>query len=147
YRDMLLVSPEMKALHSLRCLNRIHSLAALAAILLLLDNTLGAQPGSLDSSFNPGTGVDQSVFAVAIQTDGKLVIGGDFTLANGVSRAGVARLNTDGSVDAGFDPGSGADDLVSAVALQGSKVIIAGYFTTVDGAARGSIARLNGDGS
>jgi uncharacterized delta-60 repeat protein len=106
-----------------------------------------AQPGSLDSSFNPGTGVDQSVFAVVVQPDGKIVIGGDFTTVNGTPRKGVARLNTNGSLDTGFDPGSGPNDLVSALALQGDKIIIAGYFTAVSGTNLGYIARLNSNGS
>ena len=71
--------------------------------------------------------------ALAVQGDGRIVIGGDFTTINGTPRKGVARLNSAGSVDLTFDPGSGADDLVSAVALQGTNIVIAGYFTAVDG--------------
>lgn len=119
----------------------------LAVVALSLGLSARAQPGSLDPGFNPANGVDQSVFAIAIQGDGKIVIGGDFSLVNEVSRNGIARLNSDGLPDEGFNPGMGADDLVSAVAMQGNKVIIAGFFTTVDGVARGSIARLNSNGS
>jgi len=108
---------------------------------------VGAQPGLLDPTFNPGTGIDQSVFSAATQSDGRIVIGGDFTQVNGAPRAGIARLNTDGTVDGTFDPGSGADDLVNAVAIQNDKVIIAGFFTTVNGAAQGSIARLDSSGN
>jgi uncharacterized delta-60 repeat protein len=123
---------------------------ALGVILLLAGSKAAfgsAQPGSLDSSFNPGTGVDQSVFAVVVQPDGKIVIGGDFTTVNGTPRKGVARLNSNGSLDSGFDPGSGPNDLVSAIALQGDKLIIAGYFTAVSGTNQGYIARLNSNGS
>src|SRR5258708_7116446 len=109
----------------------------------VLPAQLHAQPGSVDPSFDPGTGVDQSVFAIAIQSDGRIVIGGDFTTVNGTPRKGVARLNSNGSLDSGFDPGTGPNDLVSAVAVQGDKIIIGGYFTAVSGTNQGYVARLN----
>jgi uncharacterized delta-60 repeat protein len=51
--------------------------------------------GSLDSSFNPGTGADGWVHSIALQSDGKVIIGGDFTIVNGVARPRVARLYGD----------------------------------------------------
>jgi len=136
----------MKMPESFRCFGQT-VLALLTAVCLSPRNSAGAQAGSLDASFNPGAGVDQSVFSMAVQGDGKIVIGGDFTLVNELSRNRIARLNSDGLVDEGFNPGLGADDLVSAVAIQSNKVIIAGFFTAVDGTPRGSIARLNSNGS
>src|SRR5262245_48614872 len=53
--------------------------AVLASFWLMQTWLIQAQPGALDTDFNPGDGVDQSVFAVSVQTDGKIVIGGDFT--------------------------------------------------------------------
>jgi len=91
--------------------------------------------------------VDQSVFAVLVQLDGKIIISGDFTTVAGVSRNGIARLNGGGTLDYGFDPGSGPDDLVNTVALQGNKVIIGGYFTHVSGTAQGYVARLDSSGA
>src|SRR5207248_8917049 len=38
--------------------------------------------GYLDSSFDPGAGANGPVYAVAALTDGKVVIGGDFTRVN-----------------------------------------------------------------
>ena len=104
--------------------------------------------GSLDTSFDPGSGASFTVSALAAGADGKVVIGGSFTTVNGVSRNYVARLNTDGSLDTGFDPGSGPDDSVSALAVQADgKVLIGGWFTAVDGTPRNRIARLNADGT
>ncbi|HQQ62815.1 MAG TPA: thrombospondin type 3 repeat-containing protein [Pseudomonadales bacterium] len=104
--------------------------------------------GSLDASFNPGTGASSTVKAMAVQTDGKVVIGGSFTSFNGVSRNYIASLNADGSLDNGFNPGSGANSSVYALAMQpDGKVVIGGYFTTVNGISRNRIARLNADGS
>jgi uncharacterized delta-60 repeat protein len=117
------------------------------AIVFSMQNGSGlAQPGALDTDFNPGAGVDQSVFALAVQPDGKIIIGGDFTTVAGVSRNGIALLNSNGALDSGFDPGLGANDQVSAVALQTNSVIIAGYFTQVDGINRGYLARLDSNG-
>lgn len=127
--------------HHARCF------AGLVMLCLALAPAVSAQPGSLDTSFDPGAGVDQSVFAVAVQpADGKVIIAGDFTTVASVSLNGIARLNSNGDLDSSFDPGSGADDLVNGVALQGNNVIIAGYFTAVNGTNQGYVARLNSTG-
>ena len=105
-------------------------------------------PGSLDAGFDPGSGADSYVLAVALQTDGKVLIGGNFTHVDSMGRNRIARLNADGSVDTGFDPGTGLDNQVRAIALQtDGKVLIGGNFTQVDGLGRKSIARLNANGS
>ncbi len=104
--------------------------------------------GSVDQSFNPGSGANTFVFAVAVQADGNIVIGGFFTSVNGTPRNRIARLNADGSVDQSFNPGSGADDFVETVAIQADgKIVIGGVFLSVNGAPRNRIARLNADGS
>ena len=102
--------------------------------------------GSLDGSFNPGTGADATVYGLALQLDGKVVIGGDFIYVNGTNRTRVARLHTDGSLDLNFTAGSGPNNVVYAVGLlPDGHVIIGGSFTMVGGYPRGGIARLNGD--
>ena len=106
--------------------------------------------GSLDSSFNPDIeGMSgSSVYAIAVQADGQILIGGCFTTVNGETRNNVARLNADGSLDASFDIGSGVDGNVNAIATQADgKILIGGYFIEVNGVAYNSIARLNADGS
>ena len=104
--------------------------------------------GSLDSSFDPGTGASGDVMTISVQVDGKVIIGGWFTGYNGTVSGRLARLNTDGSVDAGFNPGTGADGMVGSIAVQGDgKIIIGGQFTSYNGIASESLARLNADGS
>lgn len=104
--------------------------------------------GSLDSGFNPGKGTDDVINSTSIQLDGKIIIGGVFTSYNGISRNNIARLNTNGSLDASFDSGSGTNSDISSVKIQtDSKLLIGGYFTTYNGIARNSIARLNTNGS
>src|SRR5262249_8703829 len=69
---------------------------------------LNGVDGGLDLTFDPGAGTDGPVNSIALQPDGKLLIGGEFTRVNGNSRTGIARLNPDGTLDGSFDPGSGA---------------------------------------
>ncbi|MBI4660818.1 MAG: hypothetical protein HY735_18435 [Verrucomicrobia bacterium] len=115
--------------------------------------------GLLDRTFNPVGGVNSTdpafrvpwISAIAVQIDGKVLISGQFTDVDGLSRVNIARLNSDGSADASFDPGSGAVGdraTVEAMALQpDGKIVIAGDFTKVNDVDRSGIARLNSDGS
>lgn len=104
--------------------------------------------GSVDSGFAIGAGANDAVHALDLQTDGKAVIAGAFTAYNGVTRNRLARVNSDGTLDTGFDPGAGADGLVNAVKVQSSgKILIGGAFTHINGVARAAVARLNSDGT
>jgi uncharacterized delta-60 repeat protein len=104
--------------------------------------------GSLDTSFDPGAGANGFVKSMAIQPNGKIIIGGEFSSYNGITRKLIARLNSDGSLDTTFNPGTGANASVNSVLLQlDGKIIIVGYFTNFNGTAINRIARLNGDGS
>ena len=104
--------------------------------------------GSLDQSFDPGTGADGDIYVVAWQPDGKVLVGGAFTTVNGTGNRYVARLNADGSVDDTFAPGSSVNNDLRALAVQpDGKILIAGRFTTVAGQTRNRIARLNEDGT
>ncbi|MCF8461640.1 MAG: T9SS type A sorting domain-containing protein [Flavobacteriales bacterium] len=102
--------------------------------------------GSLDNSFNVGTAADALVFCIALQTDGKIIIGGNFAFYNGTGRNRIARINSDGSLDNTFDPGTGVNLAVHSATLQpDGKVIIGGQFTDYDGTNRNRIARVHGD--
>ena len=104
--------------------------------------------GSLDGSFNPGSGANATVNIIAVQSDGKILIGGMFTSYNGVTRNRIARLNTDGSLDTGFDPGTGANEEVISIAVDSNdKILIGGMFTSYNGVTSNRIARLNANGS
>jgi len=102
--------------------------------------------GSLDASFNPGTGVNGTVYSVALQSDGKFLVGGSFTSVNGTNRNNIARLNANGSLDTTFNPGTGPNGVVGSIALQpDGKVLISGDFTMLNGVLRPRVARLYGD--
>ena len=112
--------------------------------------------GSLDPVFNPNT--NGTVYAIAVQPNGQVVIGGSFTTvqAGGASAATtrnhIARLNADGSLDTSFDPNADRTVLSLAVEVNG-QVVVGGGFTKLqpNGASsattRNCIARLNSDGS
>jgi uncharacterized delta-60 repeat protein len=128
--------------------------SSLAALSFLAGAPFGlGQPSLLDPTFRPGTGAGGSspnVYALAEQGNGKLLIVGPFTSFNGVPRHQVARLNADGSLDTGFDPGEGpgAGGSIGCVAVQpDGKVWIGGSFGAVNGNTRRSVARLREDGS
>jgi uncharacterized delta-60 repeat protein len=104
--------------------------------------------GSLDTSFATGAGAAGAVWTVALQADGKILIGGQFTSYDGIARANIARLNADGSLDTLFNPGTGTNGDVIWITLQADgKILIGGSFTSYNGTPRGYVARLNTDGS
>jgi uncharacterized delta-60 repeat protein len=103
------------------------------------------------------TGASSNVRCIQIQSDGKILIGGDFTSVNNNGRNYVARLNTDGSIDNGFNSSSaatvlGANGPVYALAVQpDNNIVIGGNFTSYNssyGSANLSrVARIYPDGS
>lgn len=104
--------------------------------------------GTVDTSFNPGTGANGSVNAVTLQNDGKVLVGGSFTSINGTIRNRIARLNANGSLDTSFNPSTGANSPVTSLALQGDgKMLVGGGFTSFNGTARYYLARVNADGT
>ncbi|UOR00199.1 hypothetical protein MUN81_22620 (plasmid) [Hymenobacter sp. 5317J-9] len=109
--------------------------------------------GDVDTGFNPGgIGANGAVSALALQPDGKVLVGGQFTGYNGSTAAPdrVLRLNATGSLDAGFNAGgSGPNGLVFALALQpDGKVLVGGGFTTYNGtAATAYLLRLSASGT
>src|SRR3989475_12426071 len=58
----------------------------------------------LPDSFNPGA--DSAVFSMAVQADGKILVGGAFTTLGGQSRNYIGQLSADGTLDTSFNPGA-----------------------------------------
>ncbi|HEV2319606.1 MAG TPA: protein kinase [Verrucomicrobiae bacterium] len=104
--------------------------------------------GEIDNSFDVGSGPSAAVLGVKVQPDGKILAAGEFKTFNGQDAGHLVRLNEDGSVDGGFNVGTGADQLVWSLRLQNDgKILIAGTFNRVNGISCPHIARLNADGS
>jgi uncharacterized delta-60 repeat protein len=125
---------------------------AACALAIVFHSAVARAQGAVDA-FDPGA--DQTVSAMAVQPDGKILVGGGFTHLGGGTgvtlRNRIGRLNVDGTVDSTFNPGT--NSLVQAIAVQGDgKILIGGNFTSVGGATglattRNHIARLNADGT
>ncbi|NBO72589.1 hypothetical protein EBV26_19255, partial [bacterium] len=104
--------------------------------------------GSIDNTFVIGSGFNGTVLAIAIQSDGKILIGGQFNNYNGVGANRIIRLNSDGSVDNTFAYGSGFNDIVYTITIQNDgKILVGGYFLSYNGTGANRIIRLNPDGS
>ncbi len=100
--------------------------------------------GSLDTNFNANLGLGATggvVRALAIQLDGRVLVGGSFTNFNGANVNYVLRLNTDGTVDTNFAAGTSGS--VEGIALQAdNRIILVGQFTQANGVTRNHITRL-----
>jgi len=120
--------------------------------------------GSLDATFN-STGIVTTAiggaafnvaYALAIQSDGKLVAAGT-SLTNAQPAFALVRYNTDGSMDAGFGTGGSVttsirnfDDRAFALVIQSDgKLVAAGHSWTSSTATQSTFAvvRYNTDGS
>ncbi len=104
--------------------------------------------GTPEVSFDPGAGIKDgaSIYALTVQADGKLIVGGEFASYNGQAKSGVARINPDGSLDPAFDPGTGPNNAVGAIAVQSDgRILVAGRFSSFNGAPRNGLVRLKGD--
>jgi uncharacterized delta-60 repeat protein len=107
--------------------------------------------GALDVSFHAGTEQaiypDQGrIYALALQPDGKIVLGGLFSSLCGQPRSHIGRLNANGTLDTGFNPGANAS--VSCLVIQpDGGILVGGGFTSLGGGVRSHLGRLRPDGS
>ena len=104
--------------------------------------------GSRDSSFSIGNGFNSTAQVIAVQTDGKILVGGQFTTYNWITAKYLIRLNSDGSIDSSFNSGAGFNNTVYSIVIQtDGKILIGGYFTTYNWITAKYLIRLNSDGS
>jgi len=101
--------------------------------------------GAIDTTFNPQ--INGQVYAVVIQPDQKVLVGGSFTALNGGIRTNLARLNTDGTLDTTFNANL-VGGAVSAIAVEpNGMIVIGGSFTSVGGVNQPYFARLTATGT
>ena len=110
---------------------------------------LDAITGVADS-FNPnalGNFMNDFVFSIAVQADGKILAGGAFTNIGGQTRSCIARLDPMTGLADSFDPN--AENSVQSIAVQpDGKILVGGIFSgpnSIGGQTRGYFARLNND--
>ncbi len=115
--------------------------------------------------FNSATGFQEQVEATysgspfqgaVVQPDGRILVYGLFTEIDGQSRAGIARLNSNGSLDLTFDPGTGAaftavpDRIAQVTGVHlgaGNRIWVAGYFDSFNGQAASGLIQLDANGA
>lgn len=87
--------------------------------------------GSIDSTFSIGDGFDKNVYAIALQYDQKIVVGGNFLSFNKVAQKRIVRLNPNGSLDSSFDSGVGFSkgDVRSILVQPDDGILVAGTFS------------------
>lgn len=133
--------------------------------------------GTLDTSFGAGTGdgspdgvvtldlgsnTTDSAVAVKLQADGKIVVTGTSTPAGGTSNIILARMNSNGTLDASFGAGNGdgtpdgivsidlggyRNDIASALAIQSDGKIVVAGLTTISESKNIVLARVNANGA
>ena len=113
--------------------------------------------GSIDTAFIPPAilrnGTTADIYAIALQADGKILIGGDFNSVAGITRRGVVRLNSDGTLDGSFNitgvPGHSYGGIVHDIeASADNKITFGGDFSySFNSANRPNLARVLPDGS
>jgi uncharacterized delta-60 repeat protein len=119
---------------------------ALFAILIALFAGARVDAQSALDGFDPDAGL---VYAIVVQPDGKVLIGGDFDRVQGVIRNLIARINRDGTLDATFNANAPyvQNATVLTIALQADgKILVGGGFNganSMGGQIRNYIARLD----
>lgn len=142
----------------------IASIIAVIAVTLLVTarTSIAAADGDLDSTFGSGgkvttdfSGRSNGASAIAMQSDGKIVVVGDTLTAAGPPDFAVARYNSDGSLDTTFGSGgrvttdfAGRSDNAAAVTIQpDGKILVAGGASLVATSADFALVRYNANGS
>ncbi|HTR40225.1 MAG TPA: Calx-beta domain-containing protein, partial [Pseudomonadales bacterium] len=102
--------------------------------------------GSIDTTFNAGNAATNgTVNAIAIQLDGRIIVGGNFGTFNNALAGNIVRLNADGSTDASFtvNVGQGANNGVNGIIIQAdNRILVVGQFTGFNGVIRNGVTRL-----
>ncbi|MEP6923944.1 MAG: hypothetical protein ABI954_05745, partial [Pyrinomonadaceae bacterium] len=134
-------------------------LQAVAGILFVvcfvsIINAFGA--GEVDPTFNINverTSMLAYPNSLTLQPDGKILVSGNFNRVNSVRRSGIARFNSDSTLDTSFSTGEiinqyGSAGTVNVMTVQpDGKILIGGFFTSIGGLPRIALTRLNQDGS
>lgn len=79
--------------------------------------------GSVDPGFDPAGGPDYAIHAVAVQDDGRILVGGEFTHIDGKDAPYLCRLLPNGALDTSFQPPQGLPS-VSGLTVQSDKKVL-----------------------
>jgi hypothetical protein len=103
-------------------MNRIITLA----ISVLIANLTFAQSVLYDPTLDQGSGFNGPVNAIAVQSDGKIIVGGSFTDYKGTTVANIVRLSPQGALDNSFNVGVAVNGPVYALHVTSNDDVIAG---------------------
>jgi uncharacterized delta-60 repeat protein len=107
--------------------------------------------GTEDTSFysSLGTGFNNTIRDLFIQSDGKILVAGDFTSVSGQPYYGLARLNDDGSLDNSFNIGGSilTGSVYTVLQQSDNSIVIGGSFSYSAPSSISNIARFNLSGS
>ncbi len=95
-------------------------------------------------AFNPSP--SPWAYSLAVQPDGKVLVGGLLNSLGGQPRSGLGRLNPDGTLDANFNPGANGEVYCFALQPDG-KIVVGGAFSVLGGRNCTHLGRLNPDGT
>jgi uncharacterized delta-60 repeat protein len=101
-------------------------------------------------NINAGSGANGTIFAVAVQTDGKIIYSGSFTTWSGTTVNRLVRLNANGTLDTAFTANTGTGLSASAENIEiqsDGKIILVGSFQSMNGVTVNRVVRLNSDGT
>ena len=113
-------------------------------------NADGTVDTSFYSNYDTSGGVNGAVRSIKVQSDGNILVGGDFNEFNGIQRNRLIRLNSDGTEDTTFytNIGTAFDAPVRSIQVQlDQKILVGGDFVNFNGTTRNYIVRLNSDGT
>lgn len=97
--------------------------------------------GTVDNSFNVGTGFNSNAFVIKILSDDSVLVGGQFTSYDGTSSSRIAKLGVNGTIDLTFAGNVSLNDQVHAIEVDGNDdIYVGGWFSN-------RIIRLNEDGT
>jgi uncharacterized delta-60 repeat protein len=109
----------------------------------------GSGPGNVETGFAapydpaPSSGVR----CIALQPDGRMVVGGKFAIGESPVRRNLMRLDAAGSRDTTFQADVLGDDVFCVAIQADGKILVGGSFFQVGGTARYHLARTLADGS
>jgi uncharacterized delta-60 repeat protein len=90
--------------------------------------------GTIDTDFNIGSGFNNGVNTIKIDSNDKIYVGGFYTSYNGVGANRIIRLNSNGTVDTPFDYGTGFNQTVNTIEIDSNgKVYVGGGFISYNG--------------
>ena len=106
---------------------------------------------TLDTTFKVDgfDGITDLVNTIAIQNDGKILVGGEFNSYDGYRSGSIIRLNSDGTVDNTFNNQNiGFNDSVNIIVIQqDGKILVGGQFDNYNDEYCAYLVRLNSNGS